>query len=194
MSECTNGFLSAFDIEVVKDLTDLHLHSARQVLIPDMYFNCTGNITKWIFSARWEGKFPAFTELQVWRKVNDAESIHVKVGATTLQADQSTNEIYAYSLDPPLAFQEGDILGYFQPYRNISQLDLYLENSNKIFTFRKDIDRHQVLPPSEPFDLKTGAPPGPGPGPGPGPHPPRGNDYPLIGTITGIVLCIGISI
>ena len=52
VSECTQGFLSAFDIEVVEGLTDLHLHSACQVLIPNMNFNCTGSITKWIFSAR----------------------------------------------------------------------------------------------------------------------------------------------
>ena len=156
-----------------------------------MNFNCTGHITKWIFSAHWQGNSPAFTELQVWRKVSNSGNIYIKVGATTIQANRSSSEMYEYLVDPPLAFQEGDILGYFQPYRNISQLDIYLENSNKIFTFRENIERHQVLPSNQSFDLDASTPPPRTPRPRPPrPRPPRGNDYPLIGTKTGIVYCI----
>ena len=172
MSECTQGFLSAFDIEVVEGLTDLHLHSARQVLIPDMNFNCTGSITKWIFSAQWEGNSPAFTELQVWRKVNGTGNVYTTVGATTIQANQSSSEMYEYPVDPPLAFQEGDILGYFQPRREISQLDLYLQNSDIIVTVHDNTGRRQELPLRESFDLDA-------------PHS-TSEDYPLIGTETGI--------
>ena len=156
---------------MVEGLTDLHRHSARQVLIPDMNFNCTGSITKWIFSARWQGNSPAFTELQVWRKINPG-NVYITVGATTIQANQSSNEMYEYRVDPPLAFQEGDILGYFQPRREISQLDLYLQNSNIIVTFHDNTGREQELPLREPFDLDA-------------PHS-TGQDYPLIGTETGI--------
>ena len=176
VSECTQGFLSTFDIEVVEGLTDLHSHSARQVLIPDMYFNCTGNITKWIFSARWEGKSPAFTELQVWRKVNGSGNVYIQVGTTTIQTNQSSNELYEYPVNPPLTIQEGDILGYFQPHRDISQLDLYLESSNRIVTFHDNIGRQQELPSREPFDLDA--------------LHSTGQDYPLIGTETGIEECI----
>ena len=144
VSECTQGFLSTFDIEVVEGLTDLHLHSARQVLIPDMNFNCTGSITKWIFSARWVGKSPAFTELQVWRRVHDSGNVYIKVGATTIRANQSINDMYEYPVDPPLAFQEGDILGYFQPPKNISQLILYLVNSDITVTFHDNIDESRA--------------------------------------------------
>ena len=168
MPECAPDFFSAFYIEVVEDLTDLHLRSARQVLIPAMNFNCNGTITKWIFSAHWEGNSPAFTELQVWRMV---ENLYIKVGATTIQTNESSNEMYEYPVHPPLAFQEGDILGYFQPHKDISQLDLYLQNSGIIVTLHNNIDKQQVMPPSELFD-----PDNPD-------H--TGQDYPLIGTETG---------
>ena len=82
--------------------------------------------------------------------VNDTGNVYIQVGATTIQANQSSNELYEYPVDPPLAFQEGDILDYFQPPKNIRQLIL---NSDITVTVHDNID--QELPPSESFDLNA---------------------------------------
>ena len=42
-----------------------------------------------------------------------------------------------YVLETPLAFQEGDILGYFQPKKEQSEPDLYLEKSDRITTYHQ---------------------------------------------------------
>lgn len=173
VSECTSGFPSVFRMEEIKGQTELVTHDSRQVLIPAMNFNCTGRLTKWIFPAEWEGNSPAFTELQIWRKNTQGRRTYTRVGATTLRVgEESSNQLYEYPVDPPLAFEEGDILGYFQPDKDISQLDIYLEDSERIFTFRYNTESRQIVPPTEMFNLDSQ-------------YIVMGRDYPLIGIETG---------
>ena len=111
-----------FKVEVVKEQADLHKHDARQVLIPAMNFNCSGSLTKWIFSAKWEGNSPAFTELHIWRRTSSSENVYFKFGATTIQTGgESGDKLYEIVVaPPPLRFQAGDIVGYFQPHEDVS--------------------------------------------------------------------------
>ncbi|CAI8008053.1 hypothetical protein GBAR_LOCUS5584, partial [Geodia barretti] len=51
----------------------------------------------------------------------------------------NSSGVYEYQLDIPLAFQEGDIFGYFQPILNRTELQLYLENSNRITTYQQSV-------------------------------------------------------
>ena len=61
--------------------------------------------------------------------------MYTKVGATTITvAGENTSQVYEYPLDFPLEFREGDILGYFQASRGKSQLNLYLEESERLTT------------------------------------------------------------
>ena len=148
-SECTDGFPSLYHIE---GNTDLENEEKRQVIIPDINFTCNGTINKWIFGAKWKGNTQAFTELQIWRRTSDTE--YTKVGNTTIMAgSENDSNIYEYQLDTPLAFQEGDILGYFQPKKDKSELDLYLENSERLTTYHISLgnsdftsDGHFTLP------------------------------------------------
>ena len=170
--DCTAGFASSFHIEVVKEQADLHEHDGRQVLIPAMNFNCSGTLSKWIFPAIWKGNSQAFTELQIWRRAGSSGSVFLKAGAVTIQvAGESVTQLYEMVVDPPLVFQAGDIVGYYQPFAEISQLNIYLEDSEKIDTFRDNVGNDQVLPPNGTFDLNS-------------PHL-LGQDYPLIGAETG---------
>lgn len=174
MSECTSGFSTAFHIDVVEGQADLKRHEGRQVLIPDMNFSCTGRLTKWIFPAEWEGNSRAYTELQIWRKVNVNGSVYEKVAATIIRViNESRNKIYEYSVVPPLELLDGDIVGYFQPRRRDTQLDIYLESSDKIQTFR-DNTGDALVSSTTTFDLDS-------------PHI-IGNHYPLIGAETGMIL------
>lgn len=141
-SECTDGFPSLYHIE---GNTDLENKDRRQVIIPDINFTCNGTINKWIFGAKWMENSPAFTELQIWRRTSDTE--YTKVGNTTIMAGtENGSEIYEYQLHTPLAFQEGDILGYFQPRKQKSELDLYLENSERLTTYHIRLDNNDFTP------------------------------------------------
>ena len=72
------------------------------------------------------GNTASFTELQIWRSSGDGS--YTKVGSTTIDVtEESATRLYQYPLNPPLPFQAGDILGYYQPRRSRSQLRLMLE-------------------------------------------------------------------
>ena len=67
----------------------------------------------------------SYTELQIWRSSGNGS--YTKVGSTKIIADNNSTEFYEYPLFPPVSFQEGDILGYYQPSESRSQLGLQLE-------------------------------------------------------------------
>jgi hypothetical protein len=140
VAECTQGFPSLFHIDEVLGNTYLSTVSSRQVLVPGMNFTCSGTITRWIFGADWRGLSPALMEFQIWRKVSSTGSTYIKVAGTAISVGSSNNSgVYEYQLDTPLAFQEGDIFGYFQPISNRTELQLYLETSNRITTYQQSV-------------------------------------------------------
>ena len=94
-----------------------------QVIFPEVGFACNGSIQSWMFGARWEGH-DEFIELQIWRPTGNWA--YTKVGNTTINTASSDSELYEYPLSPPLAFQAGDVLGYYQPDPSRSQLKLLL--------------------------------------------------------------------
>ena len=181
VSECTSGFASLYHIDTIEGNTNIRSYSVqRQSIFPDITFNCSGKITKWVFAANWEGNSLAHTELQIWRKRGN-RNVYDRVGSTTVRvSSRNITEVYEHVVNPPLAFQEGDILGYFQPYGGTSQLNLYLEESERTMSIirlpsdeedESDDDSGQQ---SNVINLNSG-------------HL-RGNDYPLIHVETGIVL------
>ena len=143
MSRCTHGFPTLFHIDKVAGKDDLDTLDGRQVLIPDINFGCNGSIIRFIVGARWEGNIEAYTELQIWRRISEGQYMKVN-GTSIMVSGENTSQVY--ELETSLAFQEGDILGYFQPRSFRSQLDLYMEDSEKLIThYTKLID---LLPPA----------------------------------------------
>ena len=173
VSQGTHGFPSQFHIEVLEGQADLHRHSSRQVLIPAMTFNCTGRVTKWIVAAKWGEDPEAFLRLQTWTRASSVTNTYTRTGTTTVLVNaQISSEVYEIPLINPLAFRDGDIVGYFQPHTEIAQLNLYLEDSEIITTYRDNVDDEVTQPPSPPFNLDTAEA--------------TGKDYPLIAVETGI--------
>ena len=165
MSECGTDFASLYHIDVTEDNVDLRKHDRRQVVYPNISFACNGTIRKWIIGARWRGNSNAYTELQIWRR--SSGSVYTKVGSTTIMVGaENDSQLYEYPLETPLAFQEGDILGYFQPNDRSSELDLYLENSRRLAAYRIDVNQ-----PTVPFDISNAD---------------DDDHYPLITVVTGI--------
>ena len=84
-----------------------------QVIAPNINFTCDGSILRWTFGAQWQGNFPIYTELQIWRS-SAGDGSYTKVGSTTLMLGENPTRLYQYTLTSPLPFQAGDILGFFQ--------------------------------------------------------------------------------
>ena len=61
--------------------------------------------------------------MQIWRA---GTFRYVKIGSSTLSAtSESQSNVYEHIPSSPLAFQEGDFLGIFQPDRDTSRLRAY---------------------------------------------------------------------
>ena len=87
-----------------------------------------------------------------------SENTFTKVGGTTLMVGtENKSEVYEYVLDTSLAFREGDILGYFQPIRNRSEINLQLEGSDRVTTYYTDLGVNDLDPPvsGATFSLNT---------------------------------------
>ena len=130
--ECTNGFMSIDRIHALMNQDRVQLDTSvnsqvnSQALAPGMNFTCSGNIYSWRFGAVWNGDNESFTELQIWRSNGDRS--YAKVGSTKIIVEENTTQLYEYPLSSPLPFQEGDILGFYQPSASRSQLELIFGN------------------------------------------------------------------
>ena len=97
----------------------------------------------------------------------------MKVASSSAIAGVANNsEVYNYPLETPLRVLEGDVLGYFQPTWNYSELDLYLEDSRRLTTYYEHRSINQLSPPiaESVFSLDSAL---------------KGTRYPLIAIETG---------
>ena len=102
----------------------------EQRLFPDITFTCNGSITKWIVGAGDIDRGERYnSEVQVWRKGERNE--YDKIGSSLLIVNESTTHlnVHEYIPNPPLEFQEGDILGVFQPDNGDNLLQLYYQEN-----------------------------------------------------------------
>ena len=152
MSNCTSGFPTLFHIDVVvsgRTVASLDFKRSRQILIPGINFTCNGSITRWIFGTRWEGYGDAHIELQIWRRNTDNQYMKVN-GTSVIVGAENDSRVYEYELETPLAFQEGDILGYFQPgnMAATTQLSLFVDNVDRMAAHRTALGNDSVPPPN----------------------------------------------
>ena len=92
-----------------------------QGIFPEVGFTCNGSIRSWGFGAKGHNWY---IELQIWRPTGNG--VYTKVGYTTIVATEEGN-LYETRLSSPLAFQAGDVLGYYQPQISRSRLRLRFE-------------------------------------------------------------------
>ena len=140
----------------------------QQHLFPAIQFTCSGFVTKWIVGARAKSGIVTDHELhtpeiQIWRRVG--RNTYTKIGSTVLstEATQPTANVYEYAVSP-LMFQEGDILGVYQPREEDSQLVIYYQENSGPLNYRQSGNVN--TPPSH--IIYSGAPPA------------GGYDYPLV--------------
>ena len=134
-ASATTGFPSLEEIEAPSmDTRVLPLSgrfTVRQWVFPSMVFNCTGNVTRWIFRAHDTGlDTEMFPQISTWRDVpftrptTDFERVSVSGSEEELIGD---GPVYEYILQEPVSVQEGDVLGIQLPVENfqnnLEQLD-----------------------------------------------------------------------
>ena len=122
------GFMSVDRMDaLLGNIRDPIDSSFTQAIFPEVSFTCNGSIQRWVLGARWEGH-EEYIELQIWRPTGDG--VYTKVGYTTIIVNEQ-EELYEYGVSPPLAFQTGDVLGYYQPEPSRSQLRVRFEQEGR---------------------------------------------------------------
>ena len=103
----------------------------EQRLFPDITFTCNGFITKWIVGAcNADSNNSDNTQLQIWRRGGSSNTAYNKIGVSILIPNETSHpNVHEYISNPPLEFQEGDILGVYQPDDTNNQLNLYYQEN-----------------------------------------------------------------
>ena len=110
----------------------------QQRLFPDIQFTCNGLITKWIVGAQSRTNGNRMPELQIWRNVSANTLTKISASSSLLILNKTGNSnVHEYTPDPPLMFQDGDILGVYQPEDSQSQLVLYYQDNTGPVNYRQ---------------------------------------------------------
>ena len=114
----------------------------QQRLFPDITFTCNGSITKWIVGAKYENhaKLP---ELQIWRTTG--ENSYTKANFSQLPSNTLSGAVAEYTLSTPLEFQEGDILGVYQPKNMESALVVYYQERDGPVNYEEGNSTHSTV-------------------------------------------------
>ena len=112
------------------NIGDRELGINLQGIFPEVGFTCNGSIQSWVFGGQWVGEDSFFPELQIWRPTGD-DGVYTKVGYTTIMTEERDSEFYEYPLSSPLAFQAGDVFGYYQPDPDQSQWRVLFERNGR---------------------------------------------------------------
>ena len=115
---------------------DIVQRDSTQRIFPDMYFSCSGILTKWIIGGEPRNTNNPLPELQLWRTVDGTNYLKINFSLiSTVPNITSDANVYEYALDPPLEFQEGDIFGLFKPTESNSVLNIFLQRNSGPYAF-----------------------------------------------------------
>ena len=127
-SSCTGDFLSHSVLRqgaLNVNFNNVKERDEEQRLFPNITFTCNGSITKWIVGAG-TGTKASLPELQIW---NTRGTSYTKASFSLIPSNATiiSNDVVEYIPNPPLEFQEGNILGVYQPQVSKSALVVYYQ-------------------------------------------------------------------
>ena len=125
---CTGNFRSRSDLRqgaLDININDVKRRDNQHCLFPDITFTCNGFITKWIVGGTTDNTQSLEPELQIWR--NTGGTSYTKANFSLLTFSTLVSNVAEYTLSTPLEFQEGDILGVYQPQSQNSALVVYYQ-------------------------------------------------------------------
>ena len=129
-SSCSSNFPNVSDFKqwvLDANINVIKVRTGQQRLIPDITFTCNGSITKWIMGAMHQPDKDLLPELQIWRSMDSMIYTKVAFNLITPNKDNNVLNVHQYIPNPPLEFQEGDILGVYQPTDKSSGMELYYQ-------------------------------------------------------------------
>ena len=124
---CTGNFLSRSVLRqgaLNVNINEVTRISEKQRIFPNITFTCNGSITKWIVGGTTDNAESSQPELQIWRNIG---SRYTKANFNLLPFSTLVSNVAEYTLSTPLEFQEGDILGVYQPKCDKSALVVYYQ-------------------------------------------------------------------
>jgi hypothetical protein len=117
-----------------KEIPGMATYDKKQFLFVYNWFNCSGNITEITFAALWNGRKSLQPEFQIWRP--SSATLYTKItGSSPTISNSQTNSIYTYTLNPPMAFEQYDVLGLYQPDKKKSSLLFYLYEDTQFYHY-----------------------------------------------------------
>ena len=131
--QCMNS-ISSVNATFIKDrsllISDSRCRNQRQFLYPELKFSCNGSVTKWIYGAVDRSATGELPEIQIWRQTDTDTYTKQTFSRVSANETKPGTNIHGYYPETPLEFQEGDILGYFQPDEDDSQIVLYAQRES----------------------------------------------------------------
>ena len=97
-------------------------------LITGMSFTCSGSLTSLLLAVdvRPGGSRTLYPEVQIWRAQNaNTYNLQASQQIRLAAGDFSPDGVLQYTLSPALSFQNGDVLGVWQPASSSSVVRLY---------------------------------------------------------------------
>ena len=123
-----------------------------QIVFPDINFLCSGQVNYFIMGATWKNDDGHSPELQIWRP--SGENTYQKLSGTTIAPVSISNDgIYVYTVNPPVPFQPGDILGLFQPALSDSRLSVDFDIAGTALNYYVPVEIDQVTPSLSTIDV-----------------------------------------
>ena len=122
---CTSGFPS---IERMERVIDNQIAGAvwnQLAIFPGTSFNCTGIIQNLTFGANLRNAGTIFPELQLWRPEENSSNYDFVKRITFNESNQILPFIYQLN-DLSIPFEEGDVLGFYQPSKDDSRSRIQL--------------------------------------------------------------------
>ena len=123
---CTSGFPSMERIERVRDNQIAGAAWDQSAIFPDTSFNCTnGTIRNLTFGAVNRSNGTVFPALQLWRPSGNSNNYYFVRRITFNKSNQISSLIYQLN-GTSILFEEGDVLGFYQPSRDDSRSRIWL--------------------------------------------------------------------
>jgi hypothetical protein len=127
-----NCVLSPVNRSVIKQYA-LSVHETvdvmdrKQYIYPEIKFTCNGSITKWIYSGKIHQILMTENEqqpeLQIWQQKSNSEYYKTRFTLVDELTMIDTN-LYEFTPQTPLEFQEGDLFGLYMPRKSESRFIL----------------------------------------------------------------------
>ena len=128
-AESASGFMSEEEIRLLVEISRGRRSglSNHQYIFPDIRFDCSGEIVKWIVGGyAWNG--PYSPHLQIWSPVSSGHYTRKNTSALSSARMRGPN-VYEQDVHPPLPFEPGDVLGVFHPWYSESNIQLHIDTN-----------------------------------------------------------------